>query len=185
MNQAVGNELSLAYSAFTAENYALARKLFEKAIDTGTTQCALNLGWLYESGLGGAKDSIRAIAMYELAMSSQPDLANYYLGRISVTVGQASKALQYLEQAARLGNPSAAYWAYTMHVDAGRLVEAEKLLKMASELGHVYAQRDQARKSLANASSIWDWIIKLFGYCRIKVRGVLLVLKDVNDPRIT
>lgn len=184
MTKDIHSDLSLGDAALRAKKYSAARQHLEKAVAGGATQYALNLGWLYETGSGGPEDYVRAVSMYELALPSQPELANMYLGRLYRKLGQADRALQCLEEAARLGNPSAAYWAYSMHADAGRKNDATRLQAVASSLGHLYAQRDEAKESLSRASSFLDKATKYVAYWRLKARGFLLVLKDVNDPRI-
>ena len=185
MNDSNQSDIDVGSAAFAGENYGEARRIFEKLVATGETQCAINLGWLYESGLGGNKDLERAISMYELGIPSQPQLSNYYLGRALRGIGKTERALIHLEAAAGLGHPSAAYWAHAIHSDHDRQDDAEKFLKRASDLGHVYAKRDQARKSVAKASSIGEWFITSFRYYKIKAGGALLVMKNSSDPRVT
>ena len=122
--------------------------------------------------------------MYRLAMPTQPALSNYYLGRTFKEMGNSENALPHLEAAAALGNPSAAYWAHAIYSDAGQTGEAQKFLLLAGELGHVYAQRDLARSSLSNASSIGAWMASLYKYFKVKATGVVLVLKNAEDPRV-
>lgn len=51
----------------TAPRYELARKWFKKAADKGLKRAQINLGYLYENGLGGKEDIGKAVVWYSKA----------------------------------------------------------------------------------------------------------------------
>ena len=57
----------------TAPRYELARKWFEKAADKGFKRAQINLGYLYENGLGGKEDIAKAVAWYSKASGADAE----------------------------------------------------------------------------------------------------------------
>jgi TPR repeat protein len=60
-------------SPATAPRYKLARKWFEKAADKGLKRAQINLGYLYENGLGGREDIAKAVAWYSTASGADAE----------------------------------------------------------------------------------------------------------------
>jgi TPR repeat protein len=176
------------FDALTKNEYAAARAAFERAQSEGGGEDALiHLGWLLEQGLGGPVDVPRAEGLYRKALQDAPGLASYHLGLLLMKENRREEGSELLGRAAKLGNPSAAYWLYALSSDAAdaRSMElAEKNLLRAAELGHVYARRDIARRRIRASKGIGRRLIALLGYWRVKTVGIALTIRNVNDWRV-
>jgi TPR repeat protein len=60
-------------SPAAAPRYKLARKWFKKAADKGLKRAQINLGYLYENGLGGNEDIAQAVAWYSKASGADAE----------------------------------------------------------------------------------------------------------------
>lgn len=178
------NNLDRGHAAMESQDYKSARQFFAAALECGVSDSALHLGWLLEQGLGGEVDIERAAQLYELAANNDRRSGSYYLGALLMKNGQHKRATELLEESAMLGHASGAYWAYVLNGETCASERAAKFLKQAAELGHAFAQRDLARVRMREASSVRQWLSALREYWGAKVRGALLALRDIHDPRI-
>lgn len=112
----------------------------------------LHLGWMYQRGLACPIDLAKAEGSYLRAYERGISEAPYYLGRLYRGKKQYQDALRYLEEAASKGNPSAAYWTYLMYSDGEGVAQdshkAMQFLEKATALGHIFAKRDLAKRTM-------------------------------------
>ena len=71
------------------QDYAQAIEWYQKAADHGDAGAEFNLGWLYEHGVGVAKDEAQAAAWYGKAAAHGRADAKVSLARLT-TLGHAS-----------------------------------------------------------------------------------------------
>jgi TPR repeat protein len=69
-----------AYQAYRAGEYARAHTLWLERAEQGDANAAVNLGHLYERGLGVSRDLARALAWYEQAAERGDPHAQYQVG---------------------------------------------------------------------------------------------------------
>lgn len=187
MDEKVQKLLSNAYASLEIEHHEEARMYLEEALSLGAKEGALQLGWLYEQGLGVTADTDRSIGLYRTAYEYDRQQGAYYLGSLLMRLGRSEEARNFMEEASNLSHPSAAYWAYVLNVDRGTpegIERAKKFLIRAADLGHEYAKRDLARLEMKESKSMRQWLVAFWKYLHTKCRGVRLVLKNQNDPRV-
>jgi TPR repeat protein len=184
VNMHMDSELERAFDALANHKYELARHCFESAVGRGAIDGAVHLGWLYERGLGGSADIVRAEEFYEIGRRVDAKLGSYYLGLLLKGKTKNDRAISLLEESAELGHPSAAYWAYVLNSEAGYTNRAQDYLTKAAKLQHLFARRDLARLKMRQANSVKDWFDALRDYYCAKAQGALIAIKDIEDMRI-
>jgi len=95
-----------------SENFRRAAEILQLSADRGATSGLANLGWLYERGLGVAKDPVRAVRLYEQSARSGDTMGAYRMGLqyLNGTGGLTRndvEACRLFEQAAQAGFPHA------------------------------------------------------------------------------
>ena len=78
-------------------------QLFEKAADQGHTRAAHNAGYCYQLGLGGKKDSEKAIHFYTMAAEAGEARSQHNLAMVFGELGNAEKAYFWLRVAESYG----------------------------------------------------------------------------------
>ena len=138
-------------------SYQKARKWFEKAMDAGDSVGMLEMGYLYEKGLGVQADVDRALFLYRQAAENDLPEAMTHLGVCAMNgVGLDGKsdedqALVWFEKAAAAGAPLAMFHVGKFH-DAGRAglppdsEKASRWLKKAAAAGLAIAQNQMATR---------------------------------------
>jgi uncharacterized protein len=116
-------------------NDALAFEWFKRASDSGYNECQIQVGEMYESGLGVEWSEIKALEMYTLAASHGPTAARRdgwmllgYLHRngLTETGRDLRKAYEFFEKAAAAGHPEALLALGELHQYNGGGVESMK-----------------------------------------------------------
>lgn len=137
-----------AAEAIRSGDYATARTLLQPQADAGDPQAQLNLGLLYATGRGGAKDLREAAAWYRRAAeqglpAAQNNLANAYLQGLGVDVAP-DEAARWLQRAAEQGDPRAQYNLGTLYARGSGvpndMTEAVYWWRQAAQQGVVAAQ---------------------------------------------
>jgi uncharacterized protein len=103
--------LDQAIAAYRAGRMVEARTLSEPLANAGNSQAATMLGFMFEQGLGGAKDEPRAVAYYRQAAEKNDADALIALGRLGLdNRGQITlvETQSFLARAADLGRTDAA-----------------------------------------------------------------------------
>jgi TPR repeat protein len=176
--------LSRANKAFKNKNYFDARRDYEVAIQDGFPEASVQLGWLWEEGLGGQRDIERAAFLYQQAIDKgEVVLGSYHLASLLMKQGSSERASELFRAAAGGGHASAAYWLYIIELDRGD-ASVWRSLEVAAVLGHEYARRDLARQRMRKANSLFTWLGGFGSYVMAKVRGLLIILSNPHDPRV-
>lgn len=167
-------------------NYENARKMLEPLRDN--TNAQLQLAYLCQMGLGGAKEIEKATAIYTTLANAGDSQGAYYLGALLLERNQLDQALHCFEMASGLDHVSGAYWAAALNDGyRGYPINAEKAAKyyeQASRLGHYFAKRDLARLNMKKASNFLEWAIAASQYLRAKIVGTVAVVRNPHDLRL-
>lgn len=180
------NLLARAMDALTRKDFVEARTILASIPEN--LEANIQLAYLLQQGLGGAVDNLRATHLYEAAISLGDNRSYYYLGSIYLAEKQLTKAVKQFELAAKEKNPSGAYWASALHDGyLGHPVDqsmASQYRKLASDLGHIFAQRDEMKIQMKQGST-WSGRLKGFvGYVRVKFKGALLAIRDPQSLQL-
>ncbi|KQV53625.1 hypothetical protein ASD07_03450 [Duganella sp. Root336D2] len=182
-------EIEKAYMAFETGDYVSARAIFECLENEHGGRAHLYLGWMFERGLGGCEDLTKAEYHFR-CLAEVGDLdGKYYLATALQRRGEVQSAAALFGEAADLGHVSAAFWAYALynkelsHI-VGAQEKAQKYLIKASELGHIFAQRDLALQVATSGKNFWQRFLARLRYWVSKVNGFVLILKNSEDLRI-
>lgn len=81
----------------TDPDYALAMAWFKKAADKGNDRARINLGYMYEEGLGVAKDEVQALNLYREAQGITGDNL-VFSSTVEVQLRQKDTQIQNLQQ---------------------------------------------------------------------------------------
>lgn len=184
MDNAKWNE---AIRALDAKNYGLARELFQCFGDNKDAQ--LQLGFLYQEGLGGERDLDKAQEIYHNLASAGDSKGMYFLGKLFLNTGQLLESLRYLEQSAQSHHVSGAFWAAELHHGLhGHPIDEKKyrfFIKQAADLGHIYAMRNVALDNMRDAKTFFIWIKALWGYVTATIKGAAKAIRNPHDQHIT
>lgn len=188
MEVAVEHAIHDACDLLASGNYDDAYAAFSRLADAGNGWANLNLGWMNQQGLGRDVDLTQAEEHYLRAQGLAVPHAPYYLGSLYRQLKRYPEALENFERAAAAGNPSGAYWAYSMLHRGDEVArdsdKAGHYLQRAAELGHVFAKRDLAKRMIRGelgfrkiTSGLWTLLTSGISMGRIAA-------SDMEDMRI-
>jgi TPR repeat protein len=184
-------ELQQACDAFAANNYDLARPIFLKKFAAGCSEVGLSLGWLLQQGLGGPRNIEQACQIYTAMLPSEDGAAEYYLGRLILEQKKnAQEAAPLLTVAAEKGNPSAAYWLYSIASEGSDTPNvklqscADYWLQFAAKNGHLYAKREILKQELHRSQGFLDFIRRFRSYRDVAKEIQILKQSSPDDLRV-
>jgi len=125
------NEIFNKASSYMEEKkYDKAFFLFAKGADKGDSSCQLNLGYLYENGLGIKKDIIKALFWYEKSseLGDYAGLSN--IGLIYKEKGDFISAKEWLQKAYKYGDIDALLEIAKIDINENKITESKQLLKL-------------------------------------------------------
>lgn len=143
------------------QNYALAAKYYRKAADRGNVAAQYNLAYLYENGLGVARDLKQAAIWYRRAALQGDAEAQNNLGALYATGGGVprsdAEAVSWYRLAANQNNADALSNLGAMYLE-GRSVKRDfdlafQLFEKSAGLGYAIAQNNLALM-YANGQSV-------------------------------
>jgi TPR repeat protein len=182
------NELEFAEAMreLTAKNYERARSLLQALNEDNEAQ--LQLAYLLDQGLGGARDVEKAREVYQMLADNGDVRGMYYLASLLLDQRHLPQALEFFEKSAELGHISGAYWAAALHDGAfGHPKDNQKYLHFnnkAVALGHVFAKRDQARQQMKEARNLYVWSKSFLRYAGAKTKGIGIAIRNSQDLRL-
>lgn len=175
-----------AVKALAAQNYPRARELFE--VLSEHDEALLQLGFLYQEGLGGPREPEKAYDIYKRLAAANDPQGTYFLAKLLLSRSQLEEALPVFEKAAALSHASAAYWAAALYGGLqGYRKDDEKhleYLRRAASLGHIYGQRDLALSDLRSKGGPIRKVGALVRYFRAISEGIMLTFRNRYDLRI-
>lgn len=182
------SRLLTAHGDLIAGRYDAARSVFEELATIGDAQALLYLGSMYERGLGVPVDDAIAADFYKRSCDSGNLTSCFFLGMLKYRSRDIEGALRWYRIAAEAGHPAAAYWIAQIYGDPSNLftdqAEALRYLKMADRGGHAFAARDLAKKRMRTSGSIISKLFACAHYIKAIVKGMFIIAKDTDDPRV-
>jgi TPR repeat protein len=142
------------------DRYAAAKKLlnrrrFSEAFSiyrdlaaVGDPRCLVFLGWMYDRGVGVARDSDKAYECYKSAALLGYKEGAFYCGRRAATVCNYEEALEWFGKAAVQDYGPALLWLGIMHLKGQGVPKdidkAVRYLERAAKTGNFLARRELA-----------------------------------------
>jgi len=110
-------QLGWVYAHVDPIDYQLAMQWYKKASDQNSERAESNIGYLYENGLGVARDYAHAASWYQVAATAGFPRAQFHLGSL-YDLGHgvphdAAKARELMQKAADGGDDEASHWLST------------------------------------------------------------------------
>ena len=154
------DEQDLAWSFFSNAQFKEAFELYEKLAKRGDPRCLVMLGWMYETGQGISKDTLRAAECYEGAAGLGSSDGAFYRGRQLAVDLKYDEAVVWFERAAKQDFGPALFWLSHLHLRQ-LVAQADSskgliYLKRAARTGHFVAQRNLAVRMLRGQMGIWS-----------------------------
>lgn len=158
------NELfQIGYAFLKSKNYKKAYDYFLDSFEMGNLDSCVNLGYMFENGLGVDENLEKAKDYYQKASKSNHKIACYNLG-VMYKKGRGvdkdfEKALKYFQISSNQGDCDSAY-------EMGKIYEVQKKFQLARE-AYIIAYQLGKQKALIryekikNRPNIFD---KIFGY---------------------
>lgn len=183
MNDDVWNE---AVQALDAKDFGRARTLFASLEENKEAQ--LQLGYLYQEGLGGEANKEKSQEIFQVLADANDPQGSYFLAKLLLSSQKFPEAVNYFEKSARLGHVSGAYWAAALHGGLHEyptdIQKRRFFLENAAKLGHIYAKRDLALEDAKTASTFPQRCAAYLRYLIVLLKGIALTLRDRHDFRI-
>ena len=117
-------------------------KLFKRAVELGSTIAMVDLGLLYERGIGVRLDRNRARQLYQLAADRGSVHAQFNLGNNLRKAGDETAAMSYYKLAANQGLISAWNSVGVVYYNQRNLEESTRWFERAAAAGHEGARRN-------------------------------------------
>jgi len=183
MDNEVWNE---AVHALDAKDYWRARTLFASLGENKEAQ--LQLGYLYQEGLGGEASREKAQEIFQALADTNDPQGSYFLAKVFLSCSKLPEATDYFEKSAQSGHVSGAYWAAALHGSlyghATDIPKRRSFLELGAKLGHIYAKRDLALDDAKTASSFLQRGAAYLRYLAVLLKGTILTFRDRHDFRI-
>lgn len=171
-------------------NILLQHKNYKEALDIylkyDGRRSYSRIGWMYELGLGTARDPEKAEYWYKKAVANGNPAAYYYLARLRHAAGNHDEVRALLEKAENYP-PALFHLALLYQFGKGAPCDPAKALRYyekAAERGHVYAQRQIIRKFTRGDYGFWRVPKGYFMLARLLWRAVRLQLTNPSDERL-
>ncbi len=145
----------------------------------------LTLGWFFEAGHGCMQDYAQAESYYRKAFRVGIEDSDYYLGRFLAKNGRYDESRKYLESSLMRSNPSAAYWLAVSVRDQSEVNKNFdlyfKYLKLASDSGHLFAQRDLAKAYISGKFGFINRIKGVGYFMSVLCKAIFITNKENNE----
>lgn len=179
-------DLHRAWRAMDAGDYEESARLFGPFAARGSETALNSLGWMYNNGHLGPRDSAKAMSLWEQALAGGSNAARVYLGRALIETGDPQRARALFLEDADQGHKPSLYWAGRMSV-RGQGGERDEdagvaLLTRAAAGGHIFARRDLLRLEIRDARS---WLGRLWAYCKVVSNALAVIPNIFRDPHIS
>ena len=123
--------------AYRAERYAVARQLWQRAVDLGSHEAASNLGFLVYHGYGGPPDSLAGAAHWQQAMTRRNAEAHRHVAQAILDgderLGTLAEAYSHAVAALALARGPRAVDSDGIDRDAQQLIDAIRPRLTSSE----------------------------------------------------
>lgn len=182
------DDFFLAEEYFNDEEYEKAFQLYKRLADKGSVDSQVFVGWMYQNGLGVKKDVNIAFSWYEKAANLGSAEGQFYVAKSYAIQNKFNETKEWYYKSAEKNYSPALFrlgWIY----DTGRGVKADKekalsYYKHATELGHVFAQKELAILLVKGHSGLLMRFYGIFLLLKSIVSGVLVAAKDPHSERL-
>lgn len=177
-----------ALNLYEAGRHKEALEQYRALAERGSVESQVFVGWMYQRGLGAAKDREEARRWYKKAAEAKSAEALFYLGKLHLTDNQYADALRYFEDAAKQKYSPAIYRLGRMY-ELGRGVavderKADEYFEQAAQRGHLFAQRAIAGRMMRGCYGITKIPQGFYRLLKTLWDGVKVGTKDEHDERI-
>jgi TPR repeat protein len=178
----------LATQAIESGAYGEALRLLRPLGEGDSEAALLSLGWLYETGAGGAADKDAARLCYQRAAALGSSSACFELGRLLLSQGEESQSRSAFEAGAERGDISSMSKLGRMMVE-GRgghtdLDAGSEWLKRAAAQGHIFAQRTLLNMEERNAKSVWERLSLKRKIALLAIKGAKEISKNPDSDKV-
>jgi TPR repeat protein len=126
-----------------------ARRLFLKSAREGDVDAQLNAGLFYDEGIGGKRNSTKAVYWYHRAHRGGSSSAAHNLGLYYLAQRRFKRALAWLEKSEAIGNGESALELGRLYLSVfGDLRSARQHLRRAARSRHVTESAAQEAATL-------------------------------------
>jgi TPR repeat protein len=170
------------WTLINGERFAEALSVSKGWADKGSLSARMFLGWLHERGMAVPQQLDIADRWYREAASLGLPEAQFYLGRLCLTRGMASEAIEWFERAASHDYPPAAFRLSRIYSE-GRITEADVeksdfYLSKAARLGHFYASKQMAVRLIKGTRTKRNVVTGVRLFISTLVSGARMIIKD-------
>jgi TPR repeat protein len=180
--------LERGYDLMNEGKYEEALPLLRSLADQGSEYACLYLAWLYQMGLGVAKDQAEAEKLYRAVADTGSPMGQHYLGNLLRKLEQFEQAFKWHEQAAKAGYLPAIYRLSKMYgvgqgVDRNE-IKAQQYLQEAAMKEHLFARRDIAVQMLKGRFGYMKIPLGVTKWIAVVVGGFCLAIKDADSEKL-
>jgi TPR repeat protein len=100
-------------------NHKRAYKAFLNLVEDGDAGAQLNVGYLYDLGIGVTKDETKALYWYRRAYRQKHPSAAINIGTVYRDRGERARAVEWFLRAAKLGDDSGLFMAAKLFLEDG------------------------------------------------------------------
>ena len=177
----------LANDLFQSGDYAAAFEKYDALTKVGSVESFLQIGWMFEKGLGIKKDDRRALGNYNLAAHLGSVQGKHYAARIYLEHREYQSAMRLLREAASNGYGPSSYrlgriFEKGMGVSPD-LAQATTWYDKSSRQQHLLASLALSRIRMRDGTfqgRIVGFAFVVFGFLRIAAEG----FRDPDSDRL-
>jgi uncharacterized protein len=177
----------LARKAMAEGAYAEVVRLLRPLVERNP-ECALVLGWIYETGAAGTVDEEAARTFYERAAAHGGAAACFELGRFLQLHGEEARARAAFEPGAERGHLPSMTRLGTMTIEGhGGPTDVNAgtaWLERAAADGHIWARRKLLAVEAREAKSLFGRIAVAMKVAALAIRGSRIMSKDPDSDKL-
>jgi TPR repeat protein len=172
-----------AYQALESGNYEDAVRILKPMADRDSSYALLSLGWIYDSGKIGNRNTELAAHYYSKAASLGHSAGSFELGRLRYEEGRLDESRALFADGGKSGNIQCQAWHGLMMAkgEGGEknLDEASIILRLAASKGQLVAKRALYTIELNSTDSV---IARISIYLKILLLSVVTVYETLKNP---
>lgn len=172
-----------AYQALEAGNYEDAVRILKPMADRDSSYALLSLGWIYDSGKVGNRNTELAAHYYNRAASLGHSAGSFELGRLRYEEGKLAESRALFADGGKNGNIQCQAWHGLMMAkgEGGEknLNEASIILKLAASKGQLVAKRALYAIELDTADSMFS---RISIYVKILWLSAITIYETLKNP---
>jgi len=182
------NGINEAEMLYNIGEYDQAFLKYQALADQGYVECQVFLGWLYQQGLGTTQDYKYALEYYSKAAQQGANEGQFRLAKIYAKNKDYKKAYEWYKKSADGSYSPALFrlgWIY--NIGRGTSVNKDKAynyFERASNLGHVFAQKEMALLLINGYRGKIYRLIGVYLYIKVLFVGLYVGIKYPHSEHI-